>query len=99
MFDHQCYNISTVVQVKGGVIVELLTVREAGKVLKVSSITVRRYVVMGRLPAVKIGKGVRVHREAIDPLMTPVEPKQLNPASVKPHSRDPSVKMIPFGTS
>jgi excisionase family DNA binding protein len=53
---------------------ELLTVQEAAAVLKVSQITVRRYIADGRLAAVRIGRGVRVRRDAIDRLAQPVEP-------------------------
>lgn len=54
---------------------ELLTIRETAQVLKVSSITVRRYIADGRLPAVRVGKGIRVRKEAVDKLVTPVAPK------------------------
>jgi excisionase family DNA binding protein len=52
--------------------VELLTVRETAQILKVAPITVRRYIASGRLAAVKIGRGVRIRREAIEGLLTPV---------------------------
>jgi excisionase family DNA binding protein len=54
---------------------ELLTIRDTAQMLKVSAITVRRFIADGRLPAVKVGKGVRVHKEAVEKLARPVEPK------------------------
>jgi len=58
---------------------ELLTIRETAQVLKVNPITVRRYIAGGRLPAVKVGKGVRVRREAVERLLTPVAPQTKRP--------------------
>lgn len=52
---------------------ELLTVYETAQMLKVTPITVRRYIAAGRLAAVKVGKGVRVRKEAIDQLVEPVD--------------------------
>jgi excisionase family DNA binding protein len=52
---------------------ELLTVREAAQLLKVNPITVRRFIAGGQLAAVRVGKGVRVHREALERLAVPVE--------------------------
>lgn len=54
---------------------ELLTVHETAQLLKVSPITVRRFIMDGRLPAVRVGKSVRVNREAIDALLAPVRPR------------------------
>jgi excisionase family DNA binding protein len=54
-------------------VIELLTIRETAELLKVSPITVRRYIADGRLPAVRVGRGVRVRKEAVDQLLTPVE--------------------------
>ena len=56
--------------------VELLTIQETAHMLKVNPITIRRYIADGRLPAVRVGKGVRVRKEAVDQLVTPVEPKR-----------------------
>jgi excisionase family DNA binding protein len=75
--------------------VELITVQEAASLLKVSSITVRRYVAAGRLPAVKVGKAVRLRREAIEQFVTPVAPRPDKILPVKPRrgvfSRDDSL--------
>lgn len=55
---------------------ELLTVYETATMLKVSPITIRRYIADGKLPAVKIGRGVRVKKEALDQLIISVTPKR-----------------------
>ena len=60
---------------------DLLTVRETADLLKVSPMTIRRYITGGRLAAVKVGKGVRVNKEAIDHLVQPVTPSQPGPSS------------------
>jgi excisionase family DNA binding protein len=39
---------------------ELLTVREAAQQLRLSPITIRRYIASGKLAAVRIGRNVRV---------------------------------------
>ena len=51
---------------------ELLTVRESAELLRVTPITIRRYIAAGRLPAVRVGRGVRVRREAVEGLLEPV---------------------------
>ena len=58
---------------------ELMTVQETARLLRVSPVTVRRYIASRRLPAVKVGKGVRVRKEDIEALPTPVEPTQAGP--------------------
>lgn len=50
----------------------LLTIDETARVLRVSTLTVRRYIDAGKLPAVRVGKGVRVQKEAIDQLVEPI---------------------------
>ena len=54
---------------------ELMTVKEAAELLRVTPITVRRYIADGRLPAVRVGKGVRVQKEAIEQFPKPLQPK------------------------
>lgn len=44
--------------------------------LKVNPITIRRYIDNGKLPAVRVGTGVRVRREAVDKFITDVVPKK-----------------------
>jgi excisionase family DNA binding protein len=54
---------------------ELFTVQETARMLKVSPLTVRRYIADGRLPAVKVGRSVRVRKEVLDQFIKPIEPK------------------------
>lgn len=56
---------------------ELLTVQETAHLLRVSPITVRRYIAAGRLAAVRVGRGVRVRREALEAFVAPVIPPHL----------------------
>src|SRR5947209_19741709 len=58
---------------------ELLTIDETAQALKVSPTTVRRFIAAGRLPAVRVGKGIRVRKEAIEELVRPVEPRESRP--------------------
>jgi excisionase family DNA binding protein len=51
---------------------ELLTIQETARMLKVNPITIRRYIESGRLPAVRVGRGVRVRKEAVDQLIEEV---------------------------
>ena len=51
---------------------ELLTVYEAAKVLRVNPITVRRHIADGRLRAVHVGRRVRVPQDALEEFVTPV---------------------------
>lgn len=60
--------------------IELYTVDEAARLLRVNPITVRRYIAAGKLRAVRIGKGIRIGRDALDELATPIKPKVGLPA-------------------
>jgi excisionase family DNA binding protein len=51
---------------------DLLTVSETAQMLKVATITVRRYIADGRLKAVRVGKGIRVPMEAVERFIQPV---------------------------
>ena len=62
---------------------ELLTVQEVARLLRVSPITVRRHIASGRLAAVRAGRQVRVPRESLDAFLMPV-PKD---AGVLPDAR------------
>ncbi|MBA2277078.1 MAG: helix-turn-helix domain-containing protein [Chloroflexia bacterium] len=53
---------------------DLLTVKETAALLKVSPLTVRRYIAAGRLSAVRFGRRIRVQREAVEGLIEPVTP-------------------------
>jgi excisionase family DNA binding protein len=66
---------------------EFLTVQETAEVLKVSPITIRRYISSGRLAAVRVGRNVRIRREAIEEFAAPVQPD---------HRQDDSLKGQPF---
>jgi excisionase family DNA binding protein len=52
---------------------EFYTVAETARLLRVSPITIRRYIASGELEAVRVGRGVRVHREAIERFVRPME--------------------------
>ena len=56
---------------------ELLTVQETAAMLKLSPVTIRRYIASGRLPAVKVGRGVRIRKEAVEGLLEPTLPPHL----------------------
>lgn len=45
---------------------DLLTVDETARVLRVSPVTVRRFIARGELQSVKIGRQRRVEREAVE---------------------------------
>jgi excisionase family DNA binding protein len=53
---------------------ELLTIQEAARMLKVHPVTVRRFIANGRLKAVRVGRGVRVYKDAVDELAEPLQP-------------------------
>ncbi len=55
---------------------ELLTVREAAALLRVSQLTVRRYIAGGQIEAIRVGRGVRIEREALDQFLSPVAPSR-----------------------
>jgi excisionase family DNA binding protein len=61
----------------GDLIMEFLTVKETAQLLRVSPITVRRYIASGRLAAERVGRGIRVRREAIEEFVTPIVPGTL----------------------
>ena len=83
---------------------ELLTIDETARMLKVNPITVRRFIADGRLPAVRVGKGVRVHKEAVEKLPAPVKPRATRRAPSVPSGRptsadDPLWKIVRIGDS
>jgi excisionase family DNA binding protein len=53
---------------------DLLTVKETAQLLRVSPITIRRYIASGRLSAERVGRGIRVRRESIEAFVAPVVP-------------------------
>lgn len=50
----------------GGTAVDLLNINEVASALRISKMTVYRLVRDGRLPAVRIGNSLRVHRADLD---------------------------------
>jgi excisionase family DNA binding protein len=50
---------------------ELLTVQETAVILKASPVTVRRFIKSRRLPAVRVGRSLRVRREDVESLPLP----------------------------
>jgi excisionase family DNA binding protein len=53
---------------------ELLSIQEVAQITGLHEITIRRYVRSGELEAVRIGRRIRVRREAVDKLMKPLRP-------------------------
>lgn len=60
---------------------DLLTVQETAALLKVSDGTVRRHVAAGRLPAVRVGRLIRIRRAAIECFLAPVKPVSWEPTT------------------
>lgn len=54
---------------------ELLTVDETARILRLNPITIRRYIADGRLVGIKVGQRVRVPRESLDDFTRPVDVK------------------------
>ena len=52
-----------------------MTIQEAADALRVKPITVRRYIAKGRLKAVRVGRGLRVEKEAVEQLPEPATQK------------------------
>jgi excisionase family DNA binding protein len=52
---------------------ELLTVQETAALLKVAPITVRRFIADGRLPAVRVGRSVRIEKADVQQLGRPTQ--------------------------
>lgn len=50
---------------------DLLTVNETAEMLRISPGTVRRHVASGKLPAVRIGRAVRLERVAVERVIHP----------------------------
>ncbi len=55
---------------------ELLTVHDVARLCQLHEVTVRRHISDGRLPSVRVGKGVRVRKEDLDAYIEPQEPSQ-----------------------
>lgn len=83
---------------------ELLTIQETAKELRVAPITIRRYIDAGKLPAVRVGKGVRIRKEVVEQFVTAVEPKQPRRAASRPRGKpltmdDPLWQVVGIGHS
>ena len=63
---------------------ELLTVRETAEVLKVTRVTVRRYIASGRLAAVRVGRGLWVRKEEVAAM---VKRKRMRSPDARPEWR------------
>lgn len=50
---------------------ELLTVKQVAELLQLHEMTIRRYIKAGKLPAVRIGRNVRIPRQAVEALLAP----------------------------
>jgi excisionase family DNA binding protein len=71
--------------------------------LKVNPITIRRFIADGRLTAVRIGRGVRVRKEAVDQLAEPVAPRDVRRKTTRRTVRpmtwdDPMSKLVGSAT-
>jgi excisionase family DNA binding protein len=80
---------------------ELLTVPETARLLKVHPITVRRYIAQGRLPAVRVGKGVRVRKESVEALPEAIKPDKRTraPRGTPITAYDPIWSIVGIGRS
>lgn len=51
---------------------KLLTVEEVADYLRLSNLTVRRMIERGEIPAVRIGKGIRIREEDVEASLRPI---------------------------
>jgi excisionase family DNA binding protein len=73
---------------------DLLTVRETASMLKVNPMTVRRYIRSGRLPAVRVGRQIRIQKDDAEALTTPIAPAANSSLSGRYAFHPPSVAEI-----
>lgn len=59
---------------------QLLTVQETAALLRVSPFTIRRYIASGKLEGVRVGRNVRIDRNAVTRLVSP----ELTPTAPNP---------------
>jgi excisionase family DNA binding protein len=84
---------------------ELMTIKETAAFLKVSPVTVRRFIARRRLSALHVGRAIRLSREEVERLPTPVadapEPAtQRNRRGGRPTSEsDPLWNIVGIGSS
>ena len=67
---------------------DLLTIQETADILRVSPVTVRRFIKSKRLPAVRVGRALRVKREDVEKLPEQVDPDLEKLANAKPFTMD-----------
>lgn len=53
---------------------ELLSIQKVAQITGLHEITIRRYIRSGKLEAVRVGRRIRVRREALDKLLKPMRP-------------------------
>ena len=53
--------------------VDLLTPAQVAEMLKVSAASVRCWIHHGKLPAIRVGGRLRIHRADVEAMLTPVE--------------------------
>jgi excisionase family DNA binding protein len=59
---------------------DLLTIKEAAAALKVSPITIKRYLKQGRLPAYQVGpRAIRIRRDDLERVLTPTQKGSVAP--------------------
>ena len=64
---------------------DLLTVKETAQMLRVSPITVRRYIASGAVAGERVGRGIRVKRQDIEDFLEPVDAsgRRLRPMMIR----------------
>jgi excisionase family DNA binding protein len=78
---------------------EFLTIKETAALLRVSPITIRRYIASGELAAERVGRGIRVRREAIEDFVTPIIPENGTDAGEPPTEHESLGMSIGIGRS
>jgi excisionase family DNA binding protein len=81
---------------------QLLTVKETADMLRVSPGTIRRHIASGKLPAVRIGRAIRIERDAVSQIVEPVgvDPDLERLAKAKPLTwDDPLWNIVGIATS
>jgi excisionase family DNA binding protein len=83
---------------------ELLTVQETAALLKVAPITVRRFIEDGRLPAMRVGKSMRIEKADVQQLLRPVHAAPAGSRRSRERGRpltldDPSFQLIGMARS
>jgi excisionase family DNA binding protein len=69
---------------------ELLTISEAAKLLRISTITLHRWLKQGRLPAYRIGpKAMRIRRADLERVLVPVQRSEPETVSAPPSEAPP----------